>query len=135
MSPSRPSTDQPVGSRRPCTRVESRRAKDGNSTNLEFVEQIQQEAEEELREVLGLDTHNSSDEEPSEQHRYLRNLVEVFEEDTMPYPYPKYNDEADTEAHMRAFLTPWQANHVSQRLSEADAAKSKIAEFGLSLDG
>ena len=107
MSPSRPSTDQPVGSRRPCTRVESRRAKDGNSTNLEFVEQIQQEAEEELREGHGLDTDCSSDEESSYQHRYLRNLVEVFEEDTMSYPYPKYNDEGDAVAHMRAFITTW----------------------------
>ena len=53
----------------------------------------------------------------------------------MPYPYPKYHDEADTEAHIHAFLTTWQSNHVSQRLSEADADKSKIAEFGLSLGG
>ena len=28
-----------------------------------------------------------------------------------------------------------QANHVSQRLAEPEAKKSKIAEFGLSLDG
>ena len=49
----------------------------------------------------------------------------------MPYPYPKYHDEADVEVHIPAFLKTWQANHVSQRLSEADADKSKIAEFGL----
>ena len=36
---------------------------------------------------------------------------------------------------MCAFLTTWHANHVSRRLSEADANKSKIVEFGLSLDG
>ena len=53
----------------------------------------------------------------------------------MSYPYPKYNDEADAEDHVRAFLTTWQTNHVSQRLSEADADKSKIVELGLSLDG
>ena len=53
----------------------------------------------------------------------------------MSYPYPKYNDEANVEVHMCAFLTTWQANHVSQRLSEMDANKSKIAEFGLLLDG
>ena len=113
MLPNRLSIDHPARSRRPHTRSESWLVEEGNSTNLEFVEQIQLEAEEELREGHGLDTDCSSDEESSYQHRYLRNLVEVFEEDTMPYPYPKYNDEADTEAHMRAFLTPWQANHVS----------------------
>ena len=52
----------------------------------------------------------------------------------MSYPYSKYNDEADVEAHLRAFLTTWQANHVSQRLSEADTDKSEIAKFGLLLD-
>ena len=52
----------------------------------------------------------------------------------MSYPYPKYNDEANAKAHMCAVLTTWQANHVSQRLSKADANKSKITEFGLSLD-
>ena len=47
----------------------------------------------------------------------------VDEEETMPHPYPKYNDELDTEAHVRAFLTTWRANHVSQRLSEPEAEK------------
>ena len=102
---------------------------------MEFVEQIQLEAEEELREGHGLDTDCSSDEESSYQHRYLRNLVEVFEEDTMSYPYPKYNDEPNVEAYVCAFFTIWQANHVSQRLSEANTEASKIPEFGLSLEG
>ena len=53
----------------------------------------------------------------------------------MPYLYACYNGEADTEAHVRAFLTTWQANHASQRLAITDANTSKIAEFGLSLDG
>ena len=53
----------------------------------------------------------------------------------MSYPYPKYNDEAYTEAYIHAFLTTWHANHVSQRLSEVNADKSNIAEFGLSLEG
>ena len=53
----------------------------------------------------------------------------------MSYPYPKYNDEADTEAHGCGFLTTWQANHISQQLSKANANKSKIAEFRLSLHG
>ena len=53
----------------------------------------------------------------------------------MLYLYPKYNDQVDAEVHIRAFLTTWQANHVSQRLSEANADKSKIAEIRLSLEG
>ena len=53
----------------------------------------------------------------------------------MSYPYPRYNDEADAEAHVHAFLTTWQANHVSQRLAVLDANASKIVEFRLSLDG
>ena len=51
------------------------------------------------------------------------------------YPYIRYNDEADAEAHARAFLTTWEANHVSQCLAVANANASKIAEFGLSLNG
>ena len=53
----------------------------------------------------------------------------------MSYPYPKYNDKADAEAHVRTFLMIGQANHVSQRWLEVDANKSKIADFGLSFDG
>ena len=37
----------------------------------------------------------------------------VDEHNTMLLPYPKYNNEPDVEAHIRAFLTTWQANHVS----------------------
>ena len=53
----------------------------------------------------------------------------------MSYPYPRYNDEADAEAHIRAYLTTWQANHASKRLGVTKANISKIAEFGLSLEG
>ena len=53
----------------------------------------------------------------------------------MPYPYPRYNGEADAEAHIRNYLTTWQANHASKRLGLVEANISKIAEFGLSLDG
>ena len=53
----------------------------------------------------------------------------------MSYPYPRYNGEADANAHVRAFLTTWQANHASQRLVVTEANISKIAELGLSLDG
>ena len=54
--------------------------------------------------------------------------------DTLPYPYPRCNEGTDAEAHVRAFLTTWQANHVSQQLVVADVETSKIVEFGLSLD-
>ena len=101
---------------------------------MDFFNQIQQEVEEELREVSSLYTDNSSDKELSDQHHYLRKLIEFFEEDTMPYPYPKYNDEADAKAHVHTFLMTWQANDVLQRLSKSDVDKSKIAEFGLSLN-
>ena len=86
--------------------------------------QTQQEAEEEFEGIPGFVTESSLNEEQFDQHQ----------EDTILYPYPKYHDEADAEAHMRAFLTMWQANHVSQRLSKVDADKSKIAEFRFSLE-
>ena len=53
----------------------------------------------------------------------------------MPYPYPRYNGEANAEAHIRAYLTRWQANHASEHLGLIEANISKIAEFRLSLDG
>ena len=57
------------------------------------------------------------------------------EEDTMLYPYPRYNGEADAKADICAYLTIWQANHASKRLGVIEANISKITEFGLSLDG
>ena len=36
----------------------------------------------------------------------------VHDSNTIPYPYSPYNDEADVEAHVRAFLTIWMANHI-----------------------
>ena len=53
----------------------------------------------------------------------------------MTFSYPHYSGETDAEAHAQSFLNVWSANHVSQRLSEAEANASKIAEFGLTLDG
>ena len=131
MSSSRLNTYQLAESRRPRMRSENRRAKKGNSDSLEFAEQIRQEAEGELRALPNLTTDISLDEDQFDQSY----LVELCEEDTMSYPYPNYNDEVDTDAHVRVFLMTWQANHVSQRLSEASADKSKILEFGLLLDG
>ena len=73
------------------------------------------------------------------EHTPPRSLMTDFssdsEEDTMSYPYPRYNGEADAEAHIRAYLTTWQANHASKHFKIIEANISKIAEFGLSLDG
>ena len=61
--------------------------------------------------------------------------VRATDNDTMPYPYPKYRDEPGAEAHVYAFLQTWDANHVSQRLREEEVGRSKIMEFGMSLEG
>ena len=53
----------------------------------------------------------------------------------MSYPYSRYRDDADVEAHIRDFLTTWEINHAAQRVSAAAEDKSKIDEFVLSLDG
>ena len=53
----------------------------------------------------------------------------------MLYPYVRCNGEADTEAHVHAFLTTWHANHVSECLAVAKENASKMVELGLSLDG
>ena len=53
----------------------------------------------------------------------------------MPYPYPKYWDDPDAEAHVYTFLWTWEANNVSQRLTEPEAERSKVAEFGMTLEG
>ena len=56
-------------------------------------------------------------------------------DDTMPYPYTKYRDDPDAEAHVYAFLQTWEANHVSQKLTEPEAEVSKVTEFGMTLEG
>ena len=53
----------------------------------------------------------------------------------MPYPYPRYTEGPDAESHIRAFVSTWQANHSTQRLSVAEIEASKITEVTLSLDG
>ena len=85
-------------------RSESRCAKQRNSTNLDFVEQIQQGVEDGLREILDLYIDSSSDEEPSNNSGYFTNVGYIFEQDRMLYPYSKYNDEVDEEAHICTFL-------------------------------
>ena len=80
-------------------------------------------------------TNNNTSEVDQPDDNLFLVVREDLNIDTMPYPYPRYNKGADVEAHVRTFLTTWQANHVSQRLVVADAKTSKITEFDLSLDG
>ena len=83
-------------------------------------------------------TNNHSGSENPFEHTPPRSPPTDFsdsKEDTMPYPYPRYNGEADAEAHIRAYLTTWQVNHASKCFGLIEANISKIAEFGLSLDG
>ena len=47
----------------------------------------------------------------------------------MPYPYPRYTDGPDVEMHIRAFISTWQDNHSTHRLTLAEIDASKIAEF------
>ena len=75
-------------------------------------------------------THHTTDRDNSPPHWVADNPANH----TMSYPYPRYNDEADAEAHVCTFLRTWQTSHVSQRLAEQDANASKIAEFGLLLE-
>ena len=56
-------------------------------------------------------------------------------DDDMSFQYPKYRDDPDAEAHVHAFQQTWEANHVSQRLTAAEEERSKIAEFGVTLEG
>ena len=53
----------------------------------------------------------------------------------MSYPYPRYTDGPDAESDIRAFISTWQANHSTHRLTPAEIDASKIGEFTLSLDG
>ena len=85
-----------------------------------------------------ISTNNHFGTEDPFEHTPPRSPPVVFsdsEEDTIPYPYPRYNGEADAKAHIRAYLMTWQANHASKCLVMIEANISKIAEFGLSLDG
>ena len=59
MLPSRLNTDQPVESRRPRMRSESRRVEEGEFDSSEFTDQIQQEAEGELSGIPMFDFNSS----------------------------------------------------------------------------
>ena len=58
---------------------------------------------------------------PTEQEKEYTPPEQPYEDYTMPYPYPKYRDDPDAEAHVYAFLQTWEENHVSQRLTEPEA--------------
>ena len=78
---------------------------------------------------------SSSEADHNDNHTdRAHDISDIHDLDTMMFSYLLYNGEADAEAHVRAFLTTWQTNHVSQRLTEANAKASEIIEFGLSLD-
>ena len=53
----------------------------------------------------------------------------------MAFSYPRFNRETDAMRHIRSFLNVWNANHIAQRFPDVEAHASKIAEFGLTLDG
>ena len=54
---------------------------------------------------------------------------------SMAFSYPRFNGETDAASHIRSFLNVWNANHMAQRLPKVEAHTSKIAEFGITLDG
>ena len=70
------------------------------------------------------------DTQPEENSFY-----DIWAEDTMSYPYSKYREGTNVEAHIRDFLTTWEINHAAQRLSTTAKHKLKIAELVLSLNG
>ena len=57
-----------------------------------------------------------------------------MDEDTS-FQYPKYWDDPNAEAHVYAFQQTWEANHASERLTAAEAECSKMAVFGMTLEG
>ena len=143
-----------MSSRRPITRAEAKRILEAPLVDaIDLINQFSLEDEipsesvpaepVRLEATFRVDSTTTSTNNPSGfenpfEHTPPRSPTSDFsdlEEDSMPYPYPRYNGEADAEAHIRAYLTTWQANHASKRLGLVEANISKIAEFGLSLDG
>ena len=72
---------------------------------------------------------------PTKQVKEHTPPEQPYEDYTTPYLYPKYRDDPNVEAHDYAFLQTWEANHVSQRLTEPEAERSKIVEFSMTLEG
>ena len=42
-----------------------------------------------------------------------KSFYDIWAEDTMSYPYSKYRDGANAEAHIRDFLTTWEIDHAA----------------------
>ena len=61
--------------------------------------------------------------------------TQFLDDDTMPYPYLKYWEDPNAEAHVYAFFADMGSQPVSQQLTDAEAKCSKIAEFGMTLEG
>ena len=124
------SPETPIGHKRPHTRSTTQRVAEISVDNFQHSHQYQQQADREWSTILDL-TDNHSDEVQS----YQVSFYDIQGDDNMPYPYSKYEDGVNVEAHIRDFLTTWEINHGAQRLSMVAEDKSKIAEFVLSLDG
>ena len=56
-------------------------------------------------------------------------------DDDMSFQYPRYRDDPDAESHVHAFQQTWETKHVSQCLNVAEEERSKMAEFGMTLEG
>ena len=115
----------PVGCKRPRTRSVTK------TLETESAEGLQPETSRRWSVLPDLTDSQSSDENQPEEVSFY----DIWSEDNMPYPYSKFREGADAEAHVRDFLTTWEINHGAQRLSAAAEDKSKIAEFVLSLEG
>ena len=78
-------------------------------------EPAQQEVAKRLESATTNESHSKTENsiDLSSSNNPPRNFRDEPEHNTMSYPYSRYNDEADVEAHVNAFLTTWQANHVS----------------------
>ena len=93
-------SNTPVDRKRPCTR----------SVTM-FVEEdsaavVQQETGKRWSSVPDL-TDSQSDGDKSEEVSFY----DIWCEDNMPYPYSKFREGVDAEAHIRNFLTTWEINH------------------------
>mgnify|MGYP000432721274 CR=1 FL=1 len=117
-------SDTPVGCKRPRTRSVTK------ALEKESAAELQPETSRRWSALPDLTDNQSSDENQPEEVSFY----DIWGEDDMPYPYSKFREGADAEAHVRDFLTTWEINHGAQRLLAAAKDKSKIVEFVLSLD-
>ena len=113
-----------MSSRRPITRAEAKRILEApiadaidlinqfslqDETPSESVpaENVRLEATFRVDSTTTSTNNHSGSEDPFEHtppRRPLTHFSADSEEDTMPYPYPRYNGKADAEAHTRVYL-------------------------------